>query len=280
MDKVSMGKSAYLEPSGRDIDLGLYIQGAGMNLQRQQEGFPDNNEGRILNDYAFVYLTEGSGKYYFDAENSTQVRGGDLIVLFPGLWHHYYVTPGDYWDEYWVIMNGSYMRELENKGFFSRNRRIIKPGIDNLLKNYFTELVEQTCALRGRQLPLASKLMQIICRIQELTEFSVGESLPSPVKKAVEIIEDSYNKDIDFEKTALSLGMSYAHFRRIFKKHTGMSPHQYQLSLRINRAKTFLSGGGYNIKEAANMTGFSDQYYFSRLFRKKTGTAPSEWKGL
>jgi AraC-like DNA-binding protein len=58
-----------------------------------------------------------------------------------------------------------------------------------------------------------------------------------------------------------------------------MTPHQYFISIKIGRAKEFL-GRGLPVKEVAFRLGFKDEYYFSRLFKSKTGLSPSRWKSL
>ena len=72
--------------------------------------------------------------------------------------------------------------------------------------------------------------------------------------------------------------MSYRHFRRLFQQCTGVPPGQYLLNLRINRAKRLLEEP-LTIAEVAYRAGFSDPYYFSRLFKQKTGVSPKKWRG-
>jgi AraC-like DNA-binding protein len=74
------------------------------------------------------------------------------------------------------------------------------------------------------------------------------------------------------------LGGGHARLNEVFKNYTGMTPYQYFIQLKIHRAKELLGLGRYSVKEIAFTLGFSDPYYFSRLFKKKTGIAPSEWR--
>ncbi|NKB15687.1 MAG: helix-turn-helix transcriptional regulator [Sphingomonadales bacterium] len=67
--------------------------------------------------------------------------------------------------------------------------------------------------------------------------------------------------------------MSPAHFARAFKQATGVAPHQYLISLRLDRTRAALLQGTA-ISEAALMFGFSDQAHFSRAFTKKFGVTP------
>ena len=75
-----------------------------------------------------------------------------------------------------------------------------------------------------------------------------------------------------------ALGVSYSRMRKVFKEYTGHSPHQYYLEMKINKAKELLLTKNSTIKQVAIDLSFENQYYFSRLFKKKTGLSPSQWK--
>jgi transcriptional regulator GlxA family with amidase domain len=62
----------------------------------------------------------------------------------------------------------------------------------------------------------------------------------------------------------------------MFKKHTGVSPGQYHLHLRLMRAKELLLATDMSIKQVAYETGFESIHYFSRLYKSKMGVPPSE----
>ncbi len=76
------------------------------------------------------------------------------------------------------------------------------------------------------------------------------------------------------------LGVSPSHLNAVFKSYTAMTPYQYFISIKIRKAKELLESGALPIKEVAFRLGFDDPYYFSRLFRKKTGVAPSRWSSF
>jgi len=76
---------------------------------------------------------------------------------------------------------------------------------------------------------------------------------------------------------ANKLKMSSSYLGEVFKSYTGMTPYQYFLHLKVNKAKEFLEKDELSIKEIAFKLAFDDQFYFSRLFKKKTGVPPSQW---
>lgn len=93
----------------------------------------------------------------------------------------------------------------------------------------------------------------------------------------------SHYRDEDFKPAELAslCEITPKHFRNQFKKLYGTTPTQYVIDLRLSKAAELLSEGGFAVSEAAEAVGFSDIYYFSKLFKKRFLCAPSEFaKGI
>ncbi|WP_256252817.1 AraC family transcriptional regulator [Paenibacillus sp. UNC496MF] len=71
--------------------------------------------------------------------------------------------------------------------------------------------------------------------------------------------------------------VSQTHLVRMFKQSTGLSPYQYFIRLRIEKAKMLLTSRGYTIGEIAAILGFTDQSHMNRQFKRITGLAPKEY---
>ena len=70
--------------------------------------------------------------------------------------------------------------------------------------------------------------------------------------------------------------MSEVSFRRLFREYTGMSPIEYRNDVRLARARGKLQSGEYNVSEAAELCGFSNLSFFTRLYKKKYGHTPKQ----
>ena len=107
-------------------------------------------------------------------------------------------------------------------------------------------------------------------------DFVYPSSLPTPlIESALSFVGKNWSQEIDFELMAKKMGVGYRHFRRMFQEATGLPPHQYLLNLRLNHAKRLL--GMLPVSEVAARVGFADPLYFSRLFKRKVGVAPTQW---
>ena len=74
------------------------------------------------------------------------------------------------------------------------------------------------------------------------------------------------------------MNISYSTFRHIFKQYTGIAPSQYYLNLKIQRAKDMLRSTDVSIKEISYILHFDTPEYFTKLFKLKTGLAPSQFR--
>ena len=95
---------------------------------------------------------------------------------------------------------------------------------------------------------------------------------------AMHYFRKNYNTEISIEEYSESRGLSNCWFIQCFKEITGSSPLQYILKLRISNAQNLLENTDYTITEIANMVGYTNSLYFSRLFHKYIGMSPKEYR--
>lgn len=93
-----------------------------------------------------------------------------------------------------------------------------------------------------------------------------------------EYIKLNRTRKISSEDICRKFSCSRSYMSRSFNRHTGMSVCKYITRLRISDAKFLLKNSDMNITEIAFSTGFSDANYFSSVFKKEVGTAPSEYR--
>ncbi len=103
---------------------------------------------------------------------------------------------------------------------------------------------------------------------------------PDEVAAVKDCIESRMDQRLLVEDLARLCDRSPVHFSRLFKRSTGVSPHQYVLASRIDPAKRLLTGSDVAISEVAAQCGFSSQEHLSRRFRTATGTSPAVFRRL
>ncbi|TBL78500.1 helix-turn-helix transcriptional regulator [Paenibacillus thalictri] len=98
------------------------------------------------------------------------------------------------------------------------------------------------------------------------------------IVKAISHIKANYRENLTREMMAKHASHSPAYFSSLFKKHTGFSPIQYLTRIRLDKAKQLLRESQMPIKQVAEEVGFTDSFYFTRLFTQDTGLTPSHYR--
>lgn len=109
---------------------------------------------------------------------------------------------------------------------------------------------------------------------------STREELYRRLLMAKSFIHDSLGEKLLIRDVARAACLSEFHFMRSFKQAFGLTPNQYILQQRIQKAASLLRSRQYSISETAGLCGFSDHHYFSRCFKKIMGVPPSKFSVL
>lgn len=239
------------------------------------------DSGRVLNEYQFLYLAKGEGVYRTEGEEHP-LREGNLLILVPGVWHWYRPRPETGWTEYWVGFDGDYPQKLAESGFLGPGLRLLEVGIQEDIISHFGQIIDGVANERPGYQQYVSALVPLI--YAEACMHALAPCLEAKGKLLFERIRAIFAENLygtlDMESLAADLGLNYSNFREEFKVYTGLSPYQYFLQMKINRAKELLLDGRHSVKEISYTLSFENPYYFSRLFKKKTGVTPSSWNGI
>ena len=98
------------------------------------------------------------------------------------------------------------------------------------------------------------------------------------VRRAKEMLTANHEDDLSVVDLANNCGLSASHFCRAFRRSTGLSPHQWRLHHRVDRAKSLLQDRNHSLAEVALACGFSDQSHFNRIFVRLAGISPGAWR--
>ena len=95
------------------------------------------------------------------------------------------------------------------------------------------------------------------------------------VLDAIFYISQNFDRAIGVADVAAAAGFERSYFSRLFKKETGIACEKWLNDFRMEKAAKLLKSGRLNVAETARSSGFSDQFYFSRAFKKHFGVPPS-----
>jgi AraC family transcriptional regulator len=98
------------------------------------------------------------------------------------------------------------------------------------------------------------------------------------VVEAIQLVEDNAARPIELKEMATTANMSKYHFLRVFRRLTGVTPHQYLISARLRRAALALASSRRPVLEIALDAGFGDLSTFNRRFRTTFGLTPTQYR--
>ena len=100
---------------------------------------------------------------------------------------------------------------------------------------------------------------------------------PAALNPVLEYISENLDIHLNIGKLASIMHFNEKYFIRCFKGLIGVTPWQYITSLRMMKAKDYMLGGRYSIKETASMLGYPDRHSFSKAFKRYCGVSPSRY---
>ncbi len=106
-------------------------------------------------------------------------------------------------------------------------------------------------------------------------DYKISFNEKSIITNSLEYINDSLSENISLSTLAQVSNLSKYHFIRVFKKNTGLTPHHYILTLKVQKARNMIIKG-HSLASAAYELGFCDQSHFIRNFRKLYGYSPKK----
>lgn len=235
--------------------------------------------GRTLNEYAVVYVVRGQGEFESRETGSRVVNTGDAILLFPNVWHRYRQSERTGWNTHWVTFQGPWADRLRQHGVLRPSEPLLHPGLDELILRPFTSLLDRAGnPSLGLQPLLATDVMSVLAAIQSAVQRrQTGGAVHDAVRRAKAILEAS-SEPPSLADLAEGAGLGRSRFHEVFKQCTGASPYQYHLHLRMSRARELLRGSSLSVKEIAATLQFPSVYQFSRMFRKKVGISPTQYR--
>jgi AraC-like DNA-binding protein len=105
-----------------------------------------------------------------------------------------------------------------------------------------------------------------------------GGLAPWQERRAKDLLSSKLNGEMPLAELARECGLSSGHFTRAFRQSFGMAPHQWLLTLRVERAKKQLLNSDTSLADISIDCGFADQSHFTRVFSKRIGATPGQWR--
>ena len=228
----------------------------------------DNSEATVLE-----LILSGNAIYVEDHQAHT-VNAGEVVILRKKSQHSYSTGPAGFVHKRYINIEGPALDTVLRAAGLA-NQNVVAAAHARRLAHLFRS-AGRMLKQRGSdfRIELACLAFRIITELGQ----SVVAQRPYAVTKALAFMQAHAAGRIRLSQLTKVARMSETHFCSIFKQHTGQAPLQYFLGIKLAQAKRMLAETDATITQIAKATGASDAMYFSRQFKKHTGTSPTTWR--
>lgn len=253
-------------PIGRVHFGGFLRHGSGTGLR----GF------RLYGMYAAVFVHAGSGIYRDTRGSEIPLSAGDGVIVFPDLGHHYGPRPGESWDEVFIAFSGPAFDGWRAHGLDPSRPvwRVGKAGSE-------TPRLLEILSMRSQS---PGEMCRVSARVHELISDWVARRPPNPamppwIEPAKQALA-SFQENVSIEAIARRSGLHPDAFRKTFAKFTGESPSGFRRSRKLELARDLLRRGDLSLAQIAEALGFYDVFHFSKLFKRRYGVTPAQFRKM
>ena len=252
-------------------------------IEYGKSAYPVGRPLHSLRDDSLHWIVEGRG-YFENAEGRVEpIRAGDFFTTRQEVPHRFSADSGTVWTECWLVFDQDVRKKLLGP------TEAPAPGVyrgliaANLLDSW--KRLYQLGARASEPIEQWWLVHQILFNFERVLEATRerrgGGRQPHErmVDAAIETMAGALDQPLfDVQAFARKAGVSYESFRKHFRLITGEPPAHYFLALKMRRAELLLLHPGRSIASIAHDLGYEDALYFSRVFRKFKGTAPSVFR--
>ena len=291
MRSASTTRFSYLPATPNDRAWGVRVRTVGVSRIAPGQPYPpvqhpggyrlDWTQGRILNEFQLVYISEGEG--LLETRRTLQsIVAGDVFILRPKIWHRYRPLPATGWQEHWVGFDGPWAQRIVRQAFKTVSVPTVRLSDERAFAAAFHALQGLSdlgipnleSVLAGHTLTILGWLLAANRPIKR------SEESPEDMQAAMAALAREDASAISLPDLAASMNMSYSRFRRRFRERFGVSPHQFRLHCRLTEARRLLGSTSLSVKEIGSRSGFESEQYFCRLFKEHIGCTPGDFRRL
>lgn len=162
------------------------------------------------------------------------------------------------------------------------NAALLSQHNERLIAEATTNLAGQAMALDAIVLEIVIELLRhwLGVRRNPSLELSRVGLVDRRLRRALEYIHTNYSQELALADIAEAAFLSEYHFAHLFKKITGLTPHNYLAAVRIEQAKLLIGQTDLSMATISTAVGYASQSHFIKIFRSFTGTTPAKYREI
>jgi len=269
-------KVKYLEPQKKQsVDLFLCFCG----IENCTPGY--SYGPAVRPQYVIHYIIDGEGSY--TVNNKTYIiKKNQGFLIRPGTVTYYEADKNNPWSYMWIGFNGVKAETYLNYANLNEENLIFEYSKDSTLKDYISEMLKLNEMDYSNELKLEGILYFFMSKLVETRKDVFNQkaykSAELYLEKSIEFIENNYSNNIKINDIANYIGINRSYLTHIFKKNINISPQDFLVNYKIDKACILLENTDLSIKVVAKSIGYSDPLTFSKIFKKVKGDSPKIYR--
>ena len=227
--------------------------------------------------YILIYCIEGRGMIEVE-DQKYQIGRSDAFCIPRNRRHKYYADKEEPWSILWVHFKGDSTKyfPLEECKIVHLNSRHSDNRMMVLFKLLF-RVLERNYTL-GNFIYISQILSLILAEVYYREKIDESTTQDKHVTQVIRFMYQNLYRNLTLEEIAEEVQLSKSYLNAIFKTQTGHSPVEFFIHLKMQEACKLLKSTSMYIYEVSTKLGYTDQYYFSRIFKKVVGVSPKDYK--
>ena len=247
----------------------------------KEDCIPEWTFGPYVRENFVIHVVKGGYGTYKVNDREYRLSAGDVFVIYPGIETTYYADAEQPWSYMWVGFNGARAKSIVEEIGFTEDEPVLSIEDTSEISKAIDFMLAANELDNVNALKRTAALYGVMALIMEQTVKNKPDRKVSEVRyvnKAVDIISESYAKKVRIAEIAAVVGINRSYLTSIFKREMHMSPQEFLISFRLEKAAQLLRETDDPVGSIASAVGYTDPLTFSKAFRKKYGEAPSEYR--
>lgn len=236
----------------------------------------------VRSGYLIHIILSGKGIYRGNNQEH-QLKAGDGFLIYPDELIYYEADQDEPWEYIWVGFTGTKVNDYLRYSTLTKENPTFTLQKNSQLYSAIHDIIEATKLNSNKNLKIISTLYQFLYILLEEFPKQVDEIKITPkmyVEEALAYIQSHYQEDLSVQKIAEHLAIDRSYFHRMFKKYTKLSPQEYILNFKIEKAAVLLTTTDLKIGDISRSVGYSNTLLFSKTFKKIKKETPTNYRAL
>ncbi len=231
----------------------------------------------IRQHYLLHYIISGKGEYVANGK-TYQLEKGMIFLIKPGQTTIYSADKEEPWTYFWLGFEGERVADLLAQCGFCDNELVKKLEKPNDFEKWSGQLLDFLRKEEENEYSLMGYFYLCLSLLRNKPSNHNQDYARHYYEKAIEYIQVQYGYDIKISNIARAIGVDRSYLYKVFMKYGTLSPQQYLIQFRLEKAAELIRSSSYSLLEIALSCGFLDMSSFYKQFKKYFNMTPRQFK--